>query len=129
MFLRDASLIDAVRNPGHLVAKEAGKPLPLSQIVIQEGRETALMSRHFGLGDPDRIEAKAILRNGRLFLVGQDSCVIKLWDWPNGPTRVLAGQQVEVSFHNGVTSTWIVPAEQAGVHRVCRFQFLPEAAQ
>jgi|694.fasta_scaffold110040_2 DNA-binding helix-hairpin-helix protein with protein kinase domain len=129
LFLRDLSLTDAKRNPGNLVAKEAGKPLPQSQTVIQAGRQTALTSRHFGFSDSDRVEVSATLRNGKLFLEGPESCRVHLWEYPKGPARDLAGRQVEVAFQNGGTAMWLVPADAGGINRVCRFQFLSEAAQ
>jgi hypothetical protein len=52
-----------------------------------------------------------------------------LWEYPKGPARDLAGRQVEVAFQNGGTAMWLVPADAGGINRVCRFQFLSEAAQ
>lgn len=129
MFLRDLSLTDGKRNPGNLVAREAGRPLPQSQAVIQAGRHTALTARHFGFGDSDRVEVSATLRNGKVFLQGREACGIHLWEYPKGPTRDLAGREVEVAFQNGGTAAWLVPVNAGSVHRVCRFQFLAEATQ
>ena len=129
MFLRDPDLTDTTRNPGRLVAKEIKKPLALSQSVIQAGRQTALTSRHFGISDSDRVEVYATLVNGKVLLQGQEACGIQLWEYPRGPARDLAGRKVEVVFQNGDTSSWLVPANAGGVHRVCRFQSLAEVAQ
>jgi hypothetical protein len=129
MFLRDLSLTDAARNPGSLVAREAGKPTWQSQVVIQEGKQTAFTSRHFGVADSDEVQVVANLSTGTVVLEGNANCKVRLWEYPNGPARDLAGRKEQFSFRNGGTPVWLVPVEARGVHRVFRFQLLAETSQ
>ena len=129
MYLRDLTLTDESRNPGSLVAREAGKPTAQSQALIQEGRQTALTSRHFGIGELDEVQVVATLLNNTVVLNGQANCKVRLWEYPDGPARELAGRKEHVAFRNGTTPLWLLPADTRGIHRVFRFRLLAEVAQ
>jgi DNA-binding helix-hairpin-helix protein with protein kinase domain len=129
MYLRDQSLVDETRNPGSLVAREAGKPTAQSQLLIQAGRQTVFTSRHFGVGESDEVQVVATLLNNTVVFEGQSQCKVRLWEYPNGTARDLAGRQEQFAFRNGRTPFWLLPAEARGVHRVFRFLLVPEATQ
>lgn len=129
MYLRDQSLTDETRNPGCLVARDAGKPAAQSQLLIQAGRQTAFTSRHFGFGESDEVQVVATLLNNTVIFEGTSQCKVRLWEYPNGTARDLAGRQEQFAFRNGRTPFWLVPAEARGVHRVFRFLLVSEATQ